>query len=144
MNDPNIEKILSEDVGLLIHFFYQKSLDQSSKFAIRENNARIVVDGEVTVEEVKIFIHKNQELQQKREQNRNALRNSGHKRENQTHTSTIDPFVRFDVYEKALNDNEELCQTDRFITDLLYNKSTADMEESLDQYLREHPSLKCD
>jgi len=68
----------------------------------------------------------------------------GHKLETQSHSNTIEPFVRFDVYEKLLNDNEELRQADNLITKLLYTQSTSVLDEKLTEYLKEHPSLKCD
>jgi hypothetical protein len=132
-------------MGLLIHFFqHPKNVNQTSSLAIRPNSTRRVVDGEVTVDEVKKFIHKHNEIQQKREKNRNSSTIYGHKLEVQSHNSTIEPFVRFDVYEKLLNDNEELRQANNFITDLLYTQSTLTLDEKLTEYLKEHPSLKCD
>jgi hypothetical protein len=68
----------------------------------------------------------------------------GHKRETQTHSSPIEPFVRFDVYEKLLNDNEELHHANDFITELLNTESTSVLDDRLTEYLKKHPSLKCD
>ncbi|CAF1236940.1 unnamed protein product [Rotaria sordida] len=145
MNDCINEDIALQDMGLLIHFFHQpKNINQNPQLSIKPNTIRRIVDGEVTVDEVKNFIIKHNEIQQKREKNRNASRTTGHKRENQTHSSTIEPFVRFDVYERLLNDNEELRQADKFITDLLYTQSTSAMDEKLTEFLKEHPTLKCD
>jgi hypothetical protein len=131
-------------MGLLIHFFlHPKNINQSPVLPIRPSSTRRI-DGEVIVDEVKKFIHKNNEIQQKRERNRNSSINFGHKRENQSHNSTIEPFVRFDTYEKLLNENEELRQANNFITELLYTQSTSTLDEKLTEYLKEHPSLKCD
>jgi len=143
MNENANENPNFEDMGLLIHFFqHPKSANQSSMSM--KSNIRRVVDGEVTVDEVKKFIHKHHEIQQKREQKRNSSTIYGHQRETQSHSSTIEPFVRFDVYEKLLNDNEELRQANDFITDLLYSQSTSLLEEKLTEYLKKHPSLTCD
>ncbi|CAF3350501.1 unnamed protein product [Rotaria sp. Silwood1] len=90
------------------------------------------------------MIASDNDIQQKRERNRNSSRSDKHKRENQTHSSTIEPFVRFDVYEKLLNDNDELRQANKFITDLLYTQSTSAMDEELTEFLKKNPSLKCD
>jgi hypothetical protein len=147
MNNISNEEIVYQDMGLLIHFFQHpnpKNVNQSSSLANKLNPTRRVVDGEVTVDEVKKFIHKHNEIQQKREKNRNSSMIYGHKLESQSHSSTIEPFVRFDVYEKLLNDNEELRQTNQFITKLLYTESTSTLDEKLTEYLKEHPSLKCD
>ncbi|CAF2319938.1 unnamed protein product [Rotaria sp. Silwood2] len=144
-NNSVNEDITLQDMGLLIHFFHQpKNVSQPSPFSIKPNTMRRIVDGEVTVDEVKKFITKHNEIQQKRERNRNASRSNGHRRENQTHNGSIEPFVRFDIYENLLKDNEELCQADRSITDLLYQQSTSAMDEKLTEFLKEHPSLKCD
>ncbi len=144
-NNISNEDIDSQDMGLLIHFFqHSKNGNQSSLLQIKPNLTRQVVDGEVTVDEVKKFIHKNNEIQQKREQNRNSSMIYGHKRETQTHSSPIEPFVRFDVYEKLLNDNEELHHANHFITELLNTESTSVLDDRLTEYLKKHPSLKCD
>ena len=134
-----------QDMGLLIHFFLQpKNANQSSPLTIKPNQIRRTFTSEVTVDEVRKFINKNKEIQQKREKDRNSSSNYEHKREIQSHSSTIEPFVRFDVYEKLLNDNEELRQADDFITKLLYSQSTSIIDEKLTEYLKEHPSLNCD
>lgn len=131
-------------MALLIHFFqHPKNANQFSTAV--KSNIRRVVPGEVTVDEVKKFIQKHNETQQRRERQRNASAVFGHQFETQTHHgNTMEPFVRFDVYEKLLNENEELRQANTFVTDLLYTQSTSVLEEKLDQYLNEHPSLKCD
>jgi hypothetical protein len=145
MNNTSNENSDCQDMGLLIHFFqHPKNVNQPSLLSIKPNSTRRVVDGEVTVDEVKKFINKHNEMQRKREKNRNSSAIYGHKRETQLHTSTIEPFVRFDAYEKLLNDNEELRQANMFITDLLYTQSTSTLDEKLTEYLKEHPSLKCD
>ncbi|CAF3470866.1 unnamed protein product [Rotaria sp. Silwood1] len=144
-NDGINEDIALQDMGLLIHFFqHPKNINQPPQFVITPNTIRRIVDGEVTVDEVKNFITKQNDIQQKRERNRNSSRSDKHKRENQTHSSTIEPFVRFDVYEKLLNDNDELRQANKFITDLLYTQSTSAMDEELTEFLKKNPSLKCD
>jgi hypothetical protein len=145
MNSSANDDIDMQDMGLLIHFFLQpKNTNQSSLLAIKPNQIRRSFPSEVTVDEVRKFINKNKEIQQKREKNRNSSTNYGHTRETQSHSSTIEPFVRFDVYEKLLNDNEELRQVNSFVTDLLYKESTSAIDEKLTEYLKEHPSLKCD
>jgi hypothetical protein len=145
MNNSTNDDIDMQDMGLLMHFFLQpKNANQSSPLSIKPNQIRRTFVSEVTVDEVRNFINKNKEIQQKREKNRDSLSNYGHKREVQSHSSTIEPFVRFDVYEKLLNDNEELHQANDFITDLLYTQSTSIIDEKLTEYLKEHPSLKCD
>ena len=134
-----------QDMGLLIHFFHHpKTANQPSPLPIKSSQIRRTVDGELTVDEVKKFINKHNEIQQKRERSRSSSTKYGHKTETQTHSSTIEPFVRFDVYEKLLNDNEELRQANNFITDLLYTQSTSAIDEKLTEYLKDHPSLKCD
>ena len=46
-------------MGLLIHFFHHpKNINQSSVLPIQTKFTRRIVDGEVTVDEVKKFIHK--------------------------------------------------------------------------------------
>lgn len=131
-------------MALLIHFFqHPKTANQFSTTV--KSNIRRVVPGEVTVDEVKKFIQKHNEMQQRREQKRNASAVFGHQLETQTHNNnTIEPFVRFEGYEKLLTENEELRQANTFITDLLYTQSTSVLEEKLTEYLNEHPSLKCD
>ena len=142
--NENVNEYLDfEDMGLLIHFF-QHPKNANLPSPPNKSNIRRFVEGEVTVDEVKKFIQKHNEIQQKREQKRNSSAIYGHQRETQSHTSTIEPFVRFDVYEKLLNDNEEIRQANNFITDLLYSQSTSLLEEKLTEYLKEHPSLKCD
>jgi hypothetical protein len=144
MNKSSNKDIDFQDMGLLIHFFHHpKNINQSPPLPIKSSSTR-QISGEVIVDEVKKFIHKNNEIQQKRERNRNSSTSFGHKREEQSHSSSIDAFVRFDVYEKLLNDNEELRQANNFITDLLYTQSTSAIDEKLTEYLKEHPSLKCD
>jgi hypothetical protein len=143
VNENANENLDCEDMGLLIHFFQHPKNANQPGTSIK-SNIRRVVDGEVTVDEVKKFIQKYNEIQRKREQKRNSSALYGHQREVQSHTSTIEPFVRFDVYEKLLNDNDELRQANNFITDLLYSQSTSLLEEKLTEYLKEHPSLNCD
>ncbi|CAF1146076.1 unnamed protein product [Adineta steineri] len=135
-----------QDMGLIIHFFHQpKNATQSStSLSVKPNHIRRVFNGEVTVDEVRKFINKNNEIQEKREKNRNSSTNYGHQREVQSHSNSIEPFVRFDVYEKLLKDNEELHQANDLITELLYTQSTSMIDEKLTEFLREHPSLKCD
>ena len=132
-----------QDLGLLIHYFQHPKTANQSAPSMKSNIRRPVV-GEVTVDEVKTFIKKHKEIQQKREQNRNSSAFCGHQVEQQLHTSTIEPFVRFDVYEKLLNDNQELNEANAFITKLLYTQSTSLLDEKLTEYLKDHPSLKCD
>lgn len=132
-------------MGLLIHFFqHPKNATGPSTIAVKPNSTRRIVDGEVTVDEVKKFINKHNEVQQKREKNRNSSIIYGHKRETQSHNNTIEPFVRFDFYEDLLKDNEELHKTNNFITDLLYTQSTSTLDEKLTEFLKDYPSLKCD
>lgn len=132
-------------MGLLIHFFHHsKSSNQTSPFTIRPNTTKRIVPGEVTIDEVKNSIIKSNEMQDKREKYHSSSRHTGHVLEKQTHNKTIEPFIRFDDYEKLLNDNEELHQADSFIKSLLYSKSTSAMDEELTKYLESHPSLKCD
>ena len=83
-------------------------------------------------------------MQERREKDRSTSRNFGHIREIQKHNNTIEPFVRFDTYEKLLHDNEDLRQANALITELLYTQSTSMLEEKLDDFLKTHPSLKCD
>lgn len=145
MDNSTNDDIDMQDMGLLIHFFLQpKNINQSSSLSIKPNQVRRTFPGEVTVDEVRKFINKHKEIQQRRENNRNSSNNYRHQRETQSHTSEIEPFVRFDVYEKLLNDNEDLRQGDKFITDLLYNESTSMLDEKLTEYLKQYPSLKCD
>lgn len=130
-------------MALLIHFFQQpKNVNLPSGFI--KSNIRRFAEGEVTVDEVKKFMQKHNEMQQRRERKRNSSAVFGHQREDQSYSATLEPFVRFDVYEKLLNENEKLRQANSFITDLLYNESTSVLEERLTEYLNQHPSLNCD
>lgn len=142
-NMDSTEEIDLQDMGILIHFFQHPKNASQGSGSTKLNVKRAVV-GEVTVDEVKTFIKKHKENQQKREQNRNSSALYGHKQEKQKYTSTIEPFVRFDVYEKLLDDNPELKQANDFITELLYTQSTSLLEEKLTDYLQTHPSLKWD
>ncbi|CAF4002284.1 unnamed protein product, partial [Rotaria sp. Silwood1] len=82
-NDGINEDIALQDMGLLIHFFqHPKNINQPPQFVITPNTVRRTVDGEVTVDEVKNFITKQNDIQQKRERNRNSSRSDKHKREN--------------------------------------------------------------
>lgn len=139
----SIEDVELPEMGVLIHFFqHPKGASQTSS-GTKSSIKRAAV-GEVTVDEVKTFIKKHKENQQKREQNRNSSADAGHQRETQTHANPIEPFVRFDVYEKLLNDNQDLREANDFITDLLYTKSTSLLDEKLTEFLTKHPSLTCD
>lgn len=132
-------------MGLLIHFFYHaKTSNQSSPLSVRPNTTRILVEGEIAIDEVKNYIIKNNEMQEKREKNRSLSRSNGHTREIQTHNKTVEPFVRFNDYEQLLNEKEELLEADNFITDLLYSQSASVMDEKLTEYLKLHSSLKYD
>ena len=131
-------------MGLLIHFFHRPSSLNQPPPLVRKSNHIRAIDGEVTVNEVKRFIEKNKEMQREREKNRHLFINNVHERENQKHDSSIEPFVRFDVYEKLLNDNEELRNANNFITDLLYSESVSAMDEKFNNYFKEHPSLRYD
>lgn len=145
MDGVDHDNIFNQDMGLLIHFFqHPRNVSPSSPFSLRPNICGLICDDEVTVEKVKAFVNEHNAKQQKREKKRNSSIYSGHVPEKQTSTGTIEPFVRFDVYEKLLNDNPELCQADNFITKLLYSEAISSMEDKLDQYIREHPSLKWD
>lgn len=137
------EEIDLQEMGILIHFFQHPKGALQTSSGTKSNIKRAAV-GEVTVDEVKTFVKKHKESQQKREQNRNSSAVFGHKLETQTHTNTIEPFVHFDVYEKLLNDNQELCQANDFITDLLYTQSTSVLDEKLTEFLKDHPSLMCE
>lgn len=142
-NEDSDENLDLEGMALLIHFFQQpKNINQPSAFM--KSDIRRVIDGEVTVDEVKKFIQKHREMQQRQERKRNSSAVFGHQREEQSHNATLEPFVRFDAYEKSLNENEELRQANAFITDLLYTESTSVLEERLTEYLNQHPSLQCD
>jgi hypothetical protein len=143
VNSSSPDEADFQDMGLLIHFFHNPmNIKISPPLPIKPNVMRRIVDGEVTVDEVKRFIIKHNEIQQIRDsKNRHSSMNNSHQRENQLHTSTIEPFVRFDVYEKLSKDNEELSQADAFITKLLYTEPTSVIDKKLADYLKEHSSL---
>ncbi|CAF1166188.1 unnamed protein product [Adineta ricciae] len=144
-DNPTHDDIDIQDMGLLIHFFLQpKTTNVQSSMPTMQNHSRRICNGEVTVDEVRKFINKHKEMQERREKDRSTSRNFGHIRETQKHNNTIEPFVRFDTYEKLLNDNEDLRQANALITELLYTQSTSMLEEKLDDFLKTHPSLKCD
>ena len=118
------------------------NINLPSPLPIKLSALRRPMDSEVSVEEVKIFTQKNQEMQLKRDlRTRQSLLTGQYARETQLQTSTIDPFVRFDGYEKLLNENETLRDADKFITELLYKQPIRVLEEKLTEYIRENPSL---
>ncbi|UJR25126.1 hypothetical protein I4U23_006485 [Adineta vaga] len=144
-NNSTHDDIDIQDMGLLIHFFLQgKTSNSSSSQTIKLNHSRRICSGEVTVDEVRKFINKHKEMQQRREKDRHSSASYGHTRETQSYNSTIEPYVQFDVYEKLVKDNDDLRQANDYITELLYTQSTSMIEEKLNEFLEKHPSLKCD
>lgn len=135
-----------QQMGLLIHFFHQpkSSTQAAASLPTKINHSRRAIVGEVTVEEVRNFIKEHNEMRQRREQSLHSASNFAHKRETQSHNNSIEPFVRFDVYEKLLREKPELREANDLITELLYTQSTTMIEQSLNDFLNAHPSLKCD
>ena len=126
-----------EDMGLLIHFFHHP-LSANSSIPTPTNLHWVrPAEGEVRVAEVKEFVQKYDAIQQKREKHRLARSTSQHEPEKQMHNGTINPYVKFDAYERLLNENQDLRQTTDFMTDLLMHQPASVLEEKLASYLEQ-------
>jgi hypothetical protein len=143
-NSINVENQF-EDIGVLIHLFHSgvsSAASPSSSLTINMNSSRRPIDGELNIDEVEKFIRKNHVVQNKRDLKmcQSAI-NHPHICEEQLQRSTIEPFVRLDVYENLLAENETLRQANDFITELLYTQPTNVLDKTLNDYLRANPSL---
>ena len=132
-----------QEIGLLIHFFHNPmSNTHQHPLPSKLNSPRRPAEGEVTVEEVRKFIVKNNEMQQKRDwKTRGSAVNNRHQLERQSHKGSVKSFVKFDAYDTSMNEREDFRHANQFITELLYTQPVSVFEEQLKEYLREHPSL---
>lgn len=96
------------------------------------------VFGEVSVDEVRYHIRKQNQMQQRRDLKfQLSIGGDVHTREEQFQKDSIEPFVKFNLYKDLISGDQAFQQKDNYIADLLWNGAGSKLDDKLKEYLED-------